>query len=106
MERMGCDWETVHRLNPRLVMARISGYGQTGPRSSEPCFEAIAQATTGLMALTGQADGPPPVAGTLVVDYCTALYAALGNLSAIDRCVAPGEGPLCCVSPMGRARST
>src|SRR5437016_11825166 len=59
MEQMGCDWETLHRLNPRLIMARISGYGQSGRLASEPCFDAIAQASTGLMDMTGQPDGPP-----------------------------------------------
>jgi crotonobetainyl-CoA:carnitine CoA-transferase CaiB-like acyl-CoA transferase len=105
MEQMGCDWDTLHRLNPRLIMARISGYGQSGPLASEPCFDAIAQASTGLMDMTGAPDGPPVVSGTFVVDYCTALYATIGILGALQRRHVTGEGQLVDVSLMGSAVS-
>lgn len=101
MEKMGCGWDTLHALNPRLIMARISGYGQTGPMASEPCFDAIAQAATGLMDLTGQPDGPPTVAGTFVVDYTTALYTTIGVLSALSHRDRTGEGQMVDVSLMG-----
>lgn len=101
MEQMGLGWEQVRELNPRLIMARISGYGQKGSRSSEPCFDAIAQATSGLMSLTGQADGPPMVAGTFVVDYSTALYAAVGILAALEQRHKSGKGQLVDVSLVG-----
>ncbi|SAK48816.1 CaiB/BaiF CoA transferase family protein [Caballeronia ptereochthonis] len=101
MEKMGCDWDTLHALNPRLIMARISGYGQTGSMASEPCFDAIAQASTGLMDLTGQPDGPPTVAGTFAVDYTTALYATIGVLSALSHRDKTGEGQMIDVSLMG-----
>ncbi|WP_438390428.1 CaiB/BaiF CoA transferase family protein [Caballeronia sp. DA-9] len=101
MEKMGCDWDTLHKLNPRLIMARISGYGQTGSMASEPCFDAIAQASTGLMDLTGQPDGPPTVAGSFIVDYTTALYTAIGILSALSHRDKTGEGQMVDVSLMG-----
>jgi CoA:oxalate CoA-transferase len=105
MEQMGCSWEALHALNPRLIMARISGYGQTGPLAAEPCFDALAQATTGLMEMTGQPEGPPTVCGTYVVDYSTALYATIGILSAVARRHQTGEGQLVDVSLMGCAVS-
>jgi CoA:oxalate CoA-transferase len=105
MEQMGCGWEALHALNPRLIMARISGYGQTGPLAAEPCFDALAQATTGLMEMTGQPEGPPTVCGTYVVDYSTALYATIGILSAVARRHQTGEGQLVDVSLMGCAVS-
>jgi len=105
MEQMGCDWQTLHRLNPRLIMARISGYGQSGSIASEPCFDALAQASTGLMDMTGQPDGPPTMCGTYVVDYCTALYATIGILSALAHRQQAGEGQLVDVSLMGSAVS-
>lgn len=105
MEQMGCSWEEVHQLNPRLIMARISGYGQTGSMAKEPCFDGIAQATSGLMSITGDPDGPPTVAGTFVVDYCTALYATIGILGAIEERHRSGVGQLVDVSLMGAATS-
>jgi len=105
MEKMGCGWDELHALNPRLIMARISGYGQLGPLATEPCFDAIAQAATGLMELTGPADGPPTVAGTFVVDYCTALYAAIGVTAALEQRHRSGVGQLVDVSLVGSAMS-
>jgi crotonobetainyl-CoA:carnitine CoA-transferase CaiB-like acyl-CoA transferase len=101
MEKMGLGWPEVHALNPRLVMARISGFGQQGPRSGEPCFDAIAQASSGLMSLTGSPKGPPMVAGTFLVDYSTALYATIGVLSALQHRNASGEGQLVDLSLLG-----
>lgn len=94
MEKMGCSWETLHQLNPRLIMVRISGFGQTGPLSQRPCFDAIAQAMSGLMSITGQQDGPPTMAGTFMVDYASALYATIGTLGALNVRHATGRGQL------------
>ncbi|WP_372395554.1 CaiB/BaiF CoA transferase family protein [Azospirillum sp. HJ39] len=105
MERMGCGWEELHAINPRLVMARISGFGQNNSMSSRPCFDGVAQATTGLMDLTGDPDGPPMMAGTFVVDYSTALYAAIGILAALQNRERTGTGEMVDVSLMGSAAS-
>lgn len=94
MEKMGCSWETLRALNPRLIMVRISGFGQTGPLSKRPCFDAIAQAMSGLMSITGQPDGPPTMAGTFMVDYVTALYGAIGVLTALHVRAETGRGQL------------
>lgn len=94
LEKMGCDWETLRALNERLILVRISGYGQTGPWSKKPCFDAIAQAAGGLMELTGDAGGQPMPAGTFIVDYVTSLYACIGILSAVEARHTTGKGQL------------
>ncbi|MCB8838054.1 CaiB/BaiF CoA-transferase family protein [Aurantimonas sp. VKM B-3413] len=94
LEKMGCDWETLHAMNERLIMVRISGYGQTGPWTKKPCFDAIAQAGGGIMQLTGEEGGEPLPAGTFIVDYVTSLYASIGVLSAVEARHSTGEGQL------------
>lgn len=94
LEKMGCGWEALRAGHPRLIMTRISGFGSSGPYSTRPCFDVIAQATTGLMDLTGAPEGPPTTAGTFVVDYSTALYATIGTLAAVQHRERTGEGQL------------
>jgi crotonobetainyl-CoA:carnitine CoA-transferase CaiB-like acyl-CoA transferase len=105
MEKMGCGWDALHKINPRLIMARISGYGQNTSRANEPCFDGIAQATSGLMDLTGERDGRPMMAGTFVVDYATALYAAIGILGVLYERATTGQGRMVDVSLMSSATS-
>ena len=92
MEKMGCGWEVLHELNPQLIMARISGYGHEGPNSDRPCFDAIAQAASGLMSMTGAPDGPPTLMGTTVVDHTAALHTSLGILAALQARNTTGVG--------------
>ena len=94
IEKMGCGWEALHAMNPRLIMVRISGFGQDGPFSGRACFDAIAQAMSGLMTLTGQPDGPPTLAGTYVADYGTALYGLSATLAALIKRQESGKGQL------------
>ena len=94
LEKMGCDWDTLRTLNERLILLRISGYGQTGPWTNKPCFDAIAQAGGGIMELTGEPGGEPLPAGTFIVDYVTSLYAAIGVLSAVEARHTTGKGQL------------
>lgn len=94
LEKMGCGWDVVSKLNPRLIMTRISGFGASGPYSNEPCFDMIAQAMSGIMDLTGQPDGPPTMAGTFVADYSTALYAAIGTMGALQSRERTGAGQI------------
>ncbi|WP_376964443.1 CoA transferase [Azospirillum sp. A26] len=105
MEKMGCGWEDLHAVNPRLIMARISGYGQQGSMAAEPCFDGIAQATSGLMEITGDPDGPPTMGGTFLVDYATALYASIGILAAVEHRHKTGKGQMVDASLMGSAVS-
>jgi len=105
MEKMGCGWEVLHALNPRLIMASVSGYGQTGSRAGDPCFDFVAQAITGIMDLTGVPDGSPNLAGTYIVDYSSALYATIGILAALEHRHKSGEGQHVDVSLIGSAIS-
>lgn len=105
MEKMGCGWEDLRQINPRLIMARLSGFGQNNALTEEPCFDGIAQALTGIMDLTGDPDGGPKMAGTFLVDYATALYAAVGILAALNRRRDTGEGQVVDVSLVGSATS-
>jgi crotonobetainyl-CoA:carnitine CoA-transferase CaiB-like acyl-CoA transferase len=92
MEQMGCSWEELARINPGLVMVRISGFGQTGPYADRPCFDVIAQAMSGLMEITGEADGPPVPSGAFIVDQVTGLYATIGALAALKARETTGRG--------------
>lgn len=94
LEKMGCGWDVLSALNPRLILVRISGFGQDGPYANRACFDVIAQAMGGLMQITGQSDGPPTMAGTFIVDYATALYATVGALSALHARGVTGKGQL------------
>jgi crotonobetainyl-CoA:carnitine CoA-transferase CaiB-like acyl-CoA transferase len=94
LEQMGCGWDELHALNPRLVVARISGFGQTGPLAQLPSYDVIAQAMSGLMSVTGSKDSPPTMSGTILVDYTTALHAALGILLALRSRDETGRGQL------------
>jgi len=102
---MGLGWEQVHALNPRLVMARISGFGQDGPLAHKQCFDGVAQAMSGLMDMTGAEDGPPTMIGSFMCDYTTGMYAALGILAAINARHASGQGQLVDVSLLESATS-
>src|SRR5271166_1009490 len=87
LERLGLGPEILHAANPRLVIARISGYGQDGPYRDRPAFGAIGEAMGGLRHLTGYPPGttdlPPPRCGIWISDDLAGLYAAIGLLAAL-----------------------
>jgi crotonobetainyl-CoA:carnitine CoA-transferase CaiB-like acyl-CoA transferase len=105
LEKMGFDWDTLKELNPRLVVTRISGFGQSGPLSRKPCFDVIAQTMSGLMDITGEPDGRPTMAGTYVVDYSTGLYAIIGTLGALQARGRTGAGQVVDVALLDSAMS-
>jgi crotonobetainyl-CoA:carnitine CoA-transferase CaiB-like acyl-CoA transferase len=105
MEKMGCGYDVLSKANPRLVMVRISGFGQDGPLADKPCFDVIAQAMSGLMEITGQPDGPPTMTGTFVVDYASALYATIGALGALRAREVTGRGQVVDVALLDSAVS-
>lgn len=82
-ERLGLGYEELSRLNPRLVYASISGFGQTGPDSHMPGYDAIAQARSGLMSVTGEADGQPVRVGVASADLAAGLWTMIGVLAAL-----------------------
>ncbi len=105
LEKMGLDRDTLHALNPRLIITRISGFGQSGPLSRKPCFDVIAQSMSGLMDITGDPGGRPTMSGTYVVDYSTGLYATIGTLGALQARHASGVGQVVDVALMDSALS-
>ena len=90
--RLGIDYPTLKAINPRLIYASISGFGQTGPWSQRPGFDLIAQAMGGIMSITGDPDGPPAKSGVPVADIASALFAVYAILSAYISRLETGEG--------------
>lgn len=86
-------------------MARISGFGQDGPYAHRPALDRVLQAMSGLMDLTGPADREPHLAGTYITDYTTALYAAIGILSALEARHRTGTGQVVDVALLDSALS-
>jgi len=91
-QRLGIDYPTLRQINPRLIYASISGFGQTGPWSQRPGFDLIAQAMSGVMSITGQPGGPPTKAGVPVSDIGCALFTLYGVLSAFILRERTGKG--------------
>jgi crotonobetainyl-CoA:carnitine CoA-transferase CaiB-like acyl-CoA transferase len=92
MQRLGLDYAAVKTLNPSVVYCSVSGYGQSGPRRDWPAIDNIVQATSGMMSLGGDPDGPPMRVGFPVVDTLTGQTAAFAILSALLRRERSGEG--------------
>ncbi len=93
LEKWGLDYESLRALNPKLVMLRVSGYGQTGPMADKPGFARIAHAFSGLAHLAGEPGRPPVVPGsTSLADYMTGMYGAVGVLIALRHAEASGRG--------------
>jgi crotonobetainyl-CoA:carnitine CoA-transferase CaiB-like acyl-CoA transferase len=93
LEKWGIGFDTLRDINPRLVMLRISAYGQTGPMRGEPGFARIAHAFAGLSWLAGEADGPPVVPGsTSMADYVSGMWGAIGVLTALRARDKSGRG--------------
>jgi len=93
LERWGLGYEALSAINPRIVMLRISGFGQTGPYRDRPGFARIAHAFGGLAHLTGMPGGPPLTPGsTSLADYMSGLYGAIGVLLALRERDRSGRG--------------
>ena len=91
-KRLGIDYEALRPLNPRLVYASISGFGQTGPYKDRPGYDQIAQGMGGLMSITGQPGSGPWRVGIPVADLSAGLLAAQGILVALLERERSGEG--------------
>ncbi len=93
MERWGLGWDVLSAINPRLIMVRISGYGQTGPYKDRPGFGRIGNAFGGLSFLAGYPDRAPVTPGSATIpDYMAGLYGALGTLLAMQAREKTGRG--------------
>jgi crotonobetainyl-CoA:carnitine CoA-transferase CaiB-like acyl-CoA transferase len=91
-DRLGLGYEELSRENPGLVYASISGYGQTGPDSRRPGYDAIAQARSGIMSVTGEANGPPVRVGVSSSDLVAGMWATIGILAALHEKQRSGRG--------------
>lgn len=91
-QRLGIDYPALSAINPRLIYASISGFGQTGPWANRPGFDLITQAMSGVMSATGQPDGPPTKSVVPVSDIGCALFAVYGILSAFIQRGKTGRG--------------
>ena len=95
LEKWGLGWEELHQENPKLIMLRISGYGQDGPRRDEPGFAAIGEAMAGLRYITGHPNEVPVRAGVSLGDTIAGLHGALGVLLALyERDARGGQGQM------------
>lgn len=96
--RLGIDYETLSALNPRLVYASISGFGQDGPYAGRPGVDQIAQGMGGLMSITGLPGAGPVRAGIPIADLTAGLYCAFGILAALHEREVSGRGQWVCTS--------
>jgi formyl-CoA transferase len=90
--RLGIDYESLKKINPRIILASISGFGQDGPYRDRPGFDQIAQGMGGFMSVTGLPGQGPVRAGTAIADLSAGLFAALGILTALLEREKSGEG--------------
>jgi crotonobetainyl-CoA:carnitine CoA-transferase CaiB-like acyl-CoA transferase len=84
LARLGFGWDVLHARNPRLILACISGFGQTGPYASRGGFDLITQAMSGLMSTNGPADGPPHRLPIAISDVTAGMFLAFGVLAAVE----------------------
>ncbi len=92
LDKLGFPWEEIQRLNPRAILASISGFGHTGPRAKEPGFDVVIQGEGGLMSITGEPGGPPTKVGTSIADIVAGMLAAQGAMLALYHRERTGEG--------------
>jgi crotonobetainyl-CoA:carnitine CoA-transferase CaiB-like acyl-CoA transferase len=92
MASLGADYASLAGVNPRVIYASISGYGQTGPARDKGGFDLIAQGVSGIMSVTGDPDGPPVKAGVPLTDLGAGLFAVVGILAALQARIRTGRG--------------
>jgi crotonobetainyl-CoA:carnitine CoA-transferase CaiB-like acyl-CoA transferase len=83
LDKLGLDYTSLSKHHPRLVYTSVSGFGHTGPRRSEPGYDAIMQAEGGLMSITGSAEGPSFRLGVAIADIVSGMFAAYGTSMAL-----------------------
>lgn len=98
MKKLGFDWETIHKINPRIVYGAISGFGHTGPYSSRPGYDIIGQAMSGVMSVTGWPDGEPTRTGGPIGDIMGGSSATIALLAALHYRDLTGVGQMVDIS--------
>jgi crotonobetainyl-CoA:carnitine CoA-transferase CaiB-like acyl-CoA transferase len=94
MEKWGLGWEDLSQLNPRLVMTRVSGFGQTGPYRERAGFGSVGEAIGGIRYITGFPDRPPVRVGISLGDALAAMFATIGTLAALEHRHRSGRGQM------------
>jgi crotonobetainyl-CoA:carnitine CoA-transferase CaiB-like acyl-CoA transferase len=95
MDRLGFGYETVRRTNPGIIYCSLSGFGRTGPYAERAGFDLVAQGMSGLMSVTGEGPGRPPVkCGPPITDITAGILAAMGVLAAYTHRLKTGEGQM------------
>ncbi|MDB6181195.1 CaiB/BaiF CoA transferase family protein [Paracoccus fistulariae] len=92
LAKYGLDYDSLKALNPRLIYCSVTGFGQTGPYAHRAGYDYIIQGMSGLMSVTGDADGQPQKVGVAVTDIFTGVYAAVGILAALYQRQGTGRG--------------
>jgi crotonobetainyl-CoA:carnitine CoA-transferase CaiB-like acyl-CoA transferase len=92
MERWGLGYDVLSAINPRLILVRISGYGQTGPYSKRPGYGTVAEAMSGVPSFTGFPDGPPTLSAFPLVDSLAGMFAVQGTMMALYERDVAGSG--------------
>lgn len=104
LKEMGLGYEELKKINPKLIMVSISGFGQTGPYADKPAYDMTISAISGFMSMNGP-EGEPTKNGPAVSDFLSGIYGALGAVSALRYCEMTGEGQYIDVSMMESAMS-
>src|SRR5688572_11852652 len=94
VKRLNLDFESLIKVNPRLVYCQISGFGNSGPYASRGGYDLIAQGMSGVISVTGEEDGPPAKSGIPLCDLAAGLFGAYGILCALEHRERTGEGQL------------
>ncbi len=92
LDRWGLSFDSVHALNPRIILVSVSGYGQTGPYRTKPGFASVAEGISGIRHLTGYPDRPPVRVGISLADHVAGMHALFGLLMALFYRDARGTG--------------
>jgi len=92
LQKYGLDYQSLSALNPRLIYCSVTGFGQTGPYAHRAGYDFIIQGMSGLMSVTGEAEGQPQKVGLAVTDIFTGLYAVIAILAALQQRQSSGRG--------------
>jgi CoA:oxalate CoA-transferase len=92
MQKLGYGWDVLHARHPSLILASISGFGQTGPYRERPAYDMVVQAMGGMMSLTGEEGGPPTRVGASIGDLSAGMFGAIGIQAAVIERMRTGLG--------------
>jgi crotonobetainyl-CoA:carnitine CoA-transferase CaiB-like acyl-CoA transferase len=92
LKKYGLDFESLSALNPRLIYCSVTGFGQDGPYATRAGYDFLLQDMSGLMSITGAADGEPQKVGVAITDVVTGLYGSIGILAAVEQRHRTGRG--------------